>query len=103
MKKPDDMKKQLLTKEQPITKEQPMSQATKKPANLRANVMPTDGYVLSVDGKLKTQFETAEEAMTAASKLKQSYPVIQVSVLDAAMRKYTPVELQEEQEEQVEK
>lgn len=53
-----------------------MSQDTKKPANLRANAMPTDGYVLAVDGKLKTRFETLKEAMTAGAKLKQSFPVI---------------------------
>ena len=69
-----------------------MSTKAKKPANLLANAMPTDGYVLSVDGKLKTRFETAKEAMTAASKLKETYPVIQVAVFDAAQRKYSAVE-----------
>lgn len=66
----------------------------KKPANLRANAMPTDGFVLAVDGKLKARYETAKEAMTAGAKLKQSFPVIQVAVYDAAARKYTPVEMQ---------
>jgi hypothetical protein len=79
-----------------------MSPDPKKPANLRANAMPTDGYVLAVDGKLKTRYETAKEAMTAGSKLKQSYPVIQVAVFDAAERMYTPVEPQEKQEEKQE-
>jgi hypothetical protein len=68
---------------------------TKKPANLRADVMPNDGYVLSVDGKLKKRFDTSEEAMTAGVKLKQDYPVIQVAVFDAAARSYTPVALPE--------
>jgi hypothetical protein len=71
-----------------------MAKAVTKPANLRANAMPTDGYVLVVDGKLKTSFETSEEAMTAGTKLKESFPVIQVAVLDAAARISTPVELQ---------
>ena len=66
----------------------------KKPANLRANAMPTDGFVLAVDGKLKARYETAKEAMTAGEKLKQSFPVIQVAVYDAAARKYTLVEVQ---------
>jgi hypothetical protein len=57
--------------------------------------MPTDGFVLAVDGKLKTRFETSKEAMTAGAKLKESYPVIQVAVYDAAARKYTPVQAQE--------
>jgi hypothetical protein len=33
--------------------------------------------------------------MTAASNLKQSYPVVQVAVYDAAERVYMPVKLQE--------
>ena len=69
-----------------------MSTKAKKPANLLANAMPTDGYVLSVDGKLKTRYDTAKEAMTAAAKLKETYPVIQVTVDDAAERKYSPLE-----------
>jgi hypothetical protein len=69
-----------------------MAAEAKKPANLLANAMPTDGFVLSVDGKLKTRFETAKEAMTAAAKLKETYPVIQVAVYDAVERKYSPVE-----------
>lgn len=68
-------------------------QEVKKPENLRANVMPIDGFVLSVDGKLKTRYETSEDAMTAASKLKQSYPVIQVAVYDATQRMYTAVDI----------
>ncbi len=68
---------------------------TERPANLRADVMPKDGYVLSVDGKLKRRFETSDEAMSAGVKLKQSYPVIQVAVFDASARSYTPVVLPE--------
>jgi hypothetical protein len=68
-------------------------QETKKPANLRANAMPVDGYVLSIDGKLKTRYESAKDATAAGAKLKQTYPVIQVAVYDAAERNYTPVEL----------
>jgi len=73
-----------------------MSKAATKPVNLRANAMPTDGYVLIVDGKLKTSYDTSEAAMMAGTKLKQSFPVIQVAVLDAAERISTPVVLQKE-------
>jgi hypothetical protein len=76
------------------TKERYMRQDTKKPANLRADVMPTDGYLLSVDGKLKKRYETVEEAVTEGSKLKQSFPMIQVAIYDAAKHVSTPVELQ---------
>ncbi len=72
-----------------------MSGKTAKPVNLRANAMPTDGYILTVDGKLKTRFETSDEAMTAGVKLKQSYPVVQIAVFDATARSYTPVVLPE--------
>lgn len=75
-------------------KEQQMSKDTKTPANPRADAVPTDGYVLSVDGKLKARYETSEEAMAAGSKLKQSFPVIHIEVFDAANRVYIPVELQ---------
>ncbi len=70
-------------------------QETKKPANLPANAMPVDGYVLSIDGKLKKRYASAQEAMAAGTTLKQSYPVIQVAVYDAAARSYTPVALPE--------
>jgi hypothetical protein len=72
-----------------------MSGEKTKPANLRPNVMPSDGYMLSVDGKLKTRFETSEDAMTAGLKLKQDFPVLQVAVFDGAARSYTAVTLPE--------
>ncbi len=74
-----------------------MNQDTKKPANLRANAMPIDGYVLSDDGKLKTRYESSKDAIAAGAKLKQSYPMIQVAVSDATQRNYTPVELHEQE------
>jgi hypothetical protein len=72
-----------------------MSVDKAKPVNLPANVMPRDGYVLTVDGKLKTRFDTPEDAMTAGQKLKQDFPVLQVAVFDGAARSYTPVTLPE--------
>jgi hypothetical protein len=69
-------------------------QETKKPGNLRANAMPTDGFVLSVDGKLKKRYDSASDAMAAGTKLKQSYPVIQVAVYDATAQVYLPVDLE---------
>ncbi len=69
-----------------------MSTEAKKPKNLLANALPTDGFVLAVDGKLKTRFDTAKDATAAAVKLKETYPVIQVAVYDAVERKFSPVE-----------
>jgi hypothetical protein len=75
-------------------KEELKLQETKRPANLRANAMPVDGFVLSIDGKLKMRYESAKDATAAGTKLKQSYPVIQVAVYDATARVYTPIELE---------
>lgn len=72
-----------------------MNQNVQKPENIRANATPTDGYLLSVDGKLKTRFESPDDATAAAVKLKQAYPKIQVSVYDATQRTYAAVETQE--------
>jgi hypothetical protein len=65
----------------------------RKPKNLLANAMPTAGFVLAVDAKFKTRFESFDEAMAAAVKLKQRYPVIQVAIYDATARAYSPVNL----------
>ena len=63
-----------------------MNNKTDKFATPRTDVAPTVGYVLSVDRKLKTQFETSGDAMAAGLKLKQTFPVLQVEVFDAAGR-----------------
>jgi hypothetical protein len=88
----DEPKVQELKIHEP--KEELKLQETKRPANLRANAMPVDGFVLSIDGKLKTRYENAKDAAAAGAKLKQSYPVIQVAVYDATARVYTPIELE---------
>jgi hypothetical protein len=72
-----------------------MSQDPQKPANLRANAMPVDGFVMTVDGKLKTRFDSADAAAAAGVTLKQRYPAIQVAVYDAVARIYTPVDAPE--------
>jgi hypothetical protein len=68
-------------------------QDTKRPTNLRANAVPVDGFVLSVDGKFKSRYDTSKDAMAAGTKLKQAYPVIQVAVYDAVGHNYTAIEL----------
>ena len=49
-----------------------MKNIPQKHATPRTDTVPTDGYVLSVDGKLKAKFETSEEAMAAGLKLQTS-------------------------------
>jgi len=70
-----------------------MTTDSRQPENLKANRIPLDGYLLRVDGKFKTRYETAEEATNAGEKLKLSFPVVQVAVFDATTKTVTPVEL----------
>ena len=68
-----------------------MNGKSERPAIPRTDTVPADGYVLSVDGKLKAKFEASEEALAVGLKLKQAYPVLQVQVFDAQARSYIPV------------
>jgi hypothetical protein len=89
--------KNLLLKNQEAAGQEPKTaesvQDTKRPTNLRANAVPVDGYVLSVDGKFKSRYDNSKDAMAAGTKLKQAYPVIQVAVYDPVGHNYTAVEL----------
>ena len=73
-----------------------MAEDAKKPTQIRADAIPTEGYILTVDGKLKTRYETEQDAATESAKLKKRFPVLQVSVYDAAAGIYTAVNTQEE-------
>jgi hypothetical protein len=73
--------------------EQPMSNGAQRPKNPSANVRPTEGYVLEIDGKFKAEYVTLQEAMKAALELKKKYPHIQVNVYDAKERTRTRVDL----------
>ncbi len=48
--------------------------------------LPTTGYALEVDGRLKTQFETKEGAWTGAEELKRRFPILRVKVYDATTK-----------------
>jgi hypothetical protein len=74
------MKKPALGMKEP-TGEQPGNGT--RPKNPSANTIPSEGYVLEIDGKFKSEFETSEAAMKAALELKKKYPQIQVNVYDA--------------------
>jgi hypothetical protein len=66
---------------------------TTRPKNPSANTIPSEGYVLEIDGKFKTVYDTSDSAMKAATDLKQKYPQIQVSVYDAKEHTRALVEL----------
>ena len=63
--------------------------------NPPANILSTEGYVLEVDGKFKTEYESSEPAKKAGLELKKKYPHIQVKVYDAKKRTRMPVALPE--------
>jgi hypothetical protein len=68
---------------------------TKRPKNPSANTIPSEGYVLEIDGKFKAEFETSDAAMKSALDLKKKYPQIQVAVYDAKEHARTLVGLTE--------
>jgi hypothetical protein len=79
------------------TKPKPLSDdvSATRPKNPSANLRPTEGYVLEVDGKFKSDFESSVAAMKAGLELKTKYPQIQVKVYDAKERTRTLVNLPE--------
>ena len=80
------------------TTEQPDNNGTTRPKNPRANTLPTEGFVLEVDGKFKSEYESSAAAMKVGLELKTNYPHIQVKVYDAKEQTRTPVELSEQSE-----
>ena len=90
-----NVKKASLVLKEPAV-EQPANNGTTRPKNPPSNVRPTEGYILEVDGKFKTEFERSEDAMKAGLELKTKYPQIQVKVYDAKERTRTLVELYEQ-------
>ncbi len=67
----------------------------KRPRNLRGDALPVQGFALTVDGKIKTLYPDLAGAMKVGLELKKKFPVIQVTVYDAAAKTRTPVELPE--------
>ncbi len=48
--------------------------------------LPTSGYALEVDGRMKTLFQTLEGARAGAQELKRRFPVLQIRIYDAAAK-----------------
>src|SRR5689334_10584650 len=49
----------------------------------RADLLPTDGFVMEVDGRMKLRFDDSSAAQKAAVELKRRFPMLQVKVYDA--------------------
>ena len=63
-----------------------------QPRNIqRADIAPSDGYALVVDGHFKTQFAEEGAATTAAAELLLKYPMLQVEIYDASSKSRTLV------------
>jgi hypothetical protein len=50
----------------------------------RADLIPTEGFGLEVDGRMKTVFPTLQAALKRAHDLKAEFPMLQMKVYDAA-------------------
>ena len=63
-----------------------------QPRNIqRADIAPSDGYALVVDGHFKTQFAEDKAAKKAATELLAKYPMLQVEIYDASSKSRTLV------------
>lgn len=69
-----------------------MADDSKRAKALRADLPPTEGFSLQVDGKFKLDYPDMESAMKVAQELKKKFPVIQVAIYDAASKTRTPVD-----------
>jgi hypothetical protein len=73
-----------------------MSDKISKPSNKRGDALPTDGYGLEVDRKMKSLYDTSEAALKAGLEIKRKFPLVQVTVFNAVERTRMPVELPKE-------
>ena len=89
-----NMKKPTLVMKE-TAREQPTNNGMTRPKNPPANLRPTEGYILEIDGKFKSEYENSEAALKVGLELKKKYPHIQVKVYDAKEQTWTPVELSE--------
>ena len=75
--------------------EPPANNGATRPKNPSANVLPTEGFVLEIDGKFKSEYKTSDDAMKAGLELKKKFAFIQVIVYAAKERTRTLVTLPE--------
>jgi hypothetical protein len=87
----------------PIKPKNPSAEASAtRPKNPSANVLPTEGYVLEIDGKFKSEYQSSDDAMKAGLELKKKFPYIQVIVFGAKDRTRTLVSLSGQSEKKTE-
>ena len=57
-----------------------------------ARELPTFGYALEVDGRVKTEFQTKDGARAAAVELKKRFPMLRVKIYDAQAKTREEIE-----------
>jgi hypothetical protein len=63
-----------------------------RPRNIPAYSYPTDGFSLEVDAKVKSRHPTLDAAMKIGTELKRKFPMVQVTIYDAAAKTRTRLE-----------
>ncbi|WP_375310771.1 hypothetical protein WHZ77_27115 [Bradyrhizobium sp. A5] len=58
----------------------------------RADVAPTSGFSLVVDGHFKTHYDDADAAQKAGAELLGRFPMLQILIYDAATRTRSPLQ-----------
>lgn len=57
----------------------------------RADVIPSDGFAIVVDGIFKNEFESSASAQKAVTELLKKYPMVRVEIYDALKKARTLV------------
>jgi hypothetical protein len=57
----------------------------------RADLVPTTGFALIVDGHFKTEFVENKAAKKAAAELLAKYPMLKIEIYDASSKSRTSV------------
>lgn len=50
------------------------------------SALPTAGFAVEIDGRIKSEFETIDGATSGARELKTRFPHLQIRVYDAATK-----------------
>lgn len=58
----------------------------------RADVAPTDGFSLVVDGRFKTHYDDRNAAQKAGAELLGRFPMLQILIYDAGTKTKSPLQ-----------
>jgi hypothetical protein len=67
--------------------------ATPAPRERVGTGLPASGYALVVDGHVKADFTTSDQALKAGKDLKGRFPMLQIKVYDAERKQSEQIEL----------